>query len=216
MLKLRFDGSIFGVLGLAALMIAGFSASGYADVNDCGVHLGEPPAGGPFQQYDSPCNDFTDGPSSNPYRSIFSGNDSLSSVQAALILLGLPSDITLIGKTDDNPLLFNIFDSDGDPVDLNNGVGSGFWELNSGDNIVAYMTIKAGSSIRIFQYLPFASDGRYTSLGITVGKGNQPNVSHISFWTVDYTTTPEPASLALFAFGLAGYSAMRRRRRLKA
>ena len=141
------------------------------------------------------------------------GNDNLASVEAAiaaatgvdLTLLNL----TLYGKSDDNPELFS-FSPNADPSD---GKSTSFTVLDG--TPISYVTLKAGNDFKVYQ-LPTAAS--FSSLGILVGNGrnggNQPNISHLSFWTTPNTpAVPEPDTWAmmLVGFGALGF-AMRRRR----
>nr|WP_207974747.1 PEPxxWA-CTERM sorting domain-containing protein [Parafrankia sp. BMG5.11] len=140
---------------------------------------------------------------------IASGNDNLASVEAAIAAAtGIDVsllNLTLYGKSDDNPGLFS-FSPNANPTD---GKETTFTVLDG--TLISYVSLKAGTDFKVYQ-LPTATS--ISSLGILVGKGNQPDISHLSFWTTpNAPAVPEPATWAmmLFGFGAVGYG-MRRRR----
>ena len=146
---------------------------------------------------------------------VASGNDNLASVENALAAaLGVnvsSLDLSLYGKSDDNPALFTFSSPQ---------VGGGFnvksvdWSVIDG-TLIKYVTVKGANSFKLYEIAGAgASSGvDFSTLGILNGGGNQPDISHLSFWTVPGTTAvPEPATWAMMiaGFGFAG-GLMRRR-----
>ncbi len=88
---------------------------------------------------------------------------------------------------------------------------SGTWSTDQG-NIVAYMTVKASNSYALYKYNPLASSGLWSTIDLSNGGGNQPAISHISFWGVKVTDIPEPGLIILFFLTLTGLIWATRRR----
>ena len=133
----------------------------------------------------------------NQFGSGNSGNDKEASVEAALAAaLGLTSiDLTLLGK------------SDGGYGSAVSGK-SGTW---SAPDMVSYLTVKAANSYLIFD-AGNAKSGSWSTMGILNNGGNQPDVSHISYWSgPDMTVVPLPAGGVLLLTAL-GALALRRKR----
>jgi len=132
----------------------------------------------------------------NEFGSGNSGNDKEASVEAALAAaLGLTSiDLTLLGK------------SDGGYGTAVSGK-SGTWSV---PGIVSYLTVKAANSYLIFD-AGNAMTGSWTTMGILNNGGNQPNVSHISYWSGSVEVVPLPAGGFLLLTAL-GALALRRKR----
>jgi hypothetical protein len=141
------------------------------------------------------------------------GNDNLASVEAAIaaatgVDLSL-LNLTLYGKSDDNPELFT-FSPNADPSD---GKSTSFTVLDG--TLISYLTLKAGTDFKVYQ-LPTAVS--FSSLGILVGNGrnggNQPDISHLSFWTTPTTPgVPEPSTWAMLLVGFGGIGVAMRRRK---
>jgi len=141
------------------------------------------------------------------------GNDNLANVLAAITqATGTPPvGLSLYGKSDDNPTLFSF------TPDPPGGQLSGSWTVLSGTSI-SYLTVKAGPQFAVYQLSPPSSSGNWTTAGLVVGKGNQPGLSHLSFWTADpveplLVPLPEPSTYALVGSGLILLAWRLRRRR---
>lgn len=132
-----------------------------------------------------------------------SGNDKEMYVEAAIELVtGNPIDLMLLGK-------------DGDPgLTATSGDGgySGTW--NSASDLVGWITVKAANSFIIFEVTPGSMSGIWDTLGILNKGGQQPTLSHISFWKGPEVieNVSETGSLAIILFGLGGLLVARRRR----
>jgi hypothetical protein len=106
--------------------------------------------------------------------------------------------LSLLGKSDEGY---------GDGADTN--AKSGDWEIN---DPATFMTVKAANSFLLYFLDPAATSGDWSTLGIENNGGNQPNLSHISWWATDtgFVTTsctdcvdiPEPRTVLIFAFGM--------------
>ncbi len=145
------------------------------------------------------------------YYSNTGGGDPVAAVEEQIFLAtGTHVDLTQYGKSDSNAALFSFTPASGGSLD---GSKSGTWQVLDGTDI-AYITIKAANSFALYQFDP-TSTGFYTTAGMLNNGGQQPGVSHISFWTAQRQQVPEPAALVLFAFGLAvlGAASIYRRQR---
>lgn len=126
--------------------------------------------------------------------------------QAILHANGNVVDLMLYGKSDANPGFFTFMPAD--PATAQ----SGTWSVNDG-TLISYITVKASSGFALYELAAPASSGTFSTLGLLTPSGNQPNVSHISFWTTDPGSppVPEPSTLALLAAPIA-LAVFRRRR----
>ena len=131
--------------------------------------------------------------------------------QAIFQATGRTIDLTLYGKSDDNPGLFSF--SPGDPATAQ----SGTWDVLNNNVLIKFLTVKAAAGYALFEFAGAGvNSGSFSTAGLLTSNGkNQPNVSHMSFWTAPVNNPdaiPEPATWAMMlgGFGLAG-AAMRRR-----
>ncbi|ETX16714.1 hypothetical protein OCH239_01145 [Roseivivax halodurans JCM 10272] len=127
-----------------------------------------------------------------------SGNDKEESVELALAAaLSLASiDLKLLGKSDAGygPAVSGT---------------SGSWTTPSA---VAYFTVKSANSYVIYA-ANNALTGSWSTMGINNKKGEQRDVSHISYWsTSDVSPVPVPAAGFLLIGALGGLAALRRRK----
>jgi hypothetical protein len=141
------------------------------------------------------------------------GGDTEARVEASILrATGVAVDINLYGKADagQSSALFTFNGGANSPSGL-----SGTWSVVAPNVLIKYITVKAANSYALYE-MPGAgvSSWTYSTEGILNNGGNQPNVSHISFWTADVATgaVPEPASWAMLiaGMGIVGFS-MRRR-----
>lgn len=137
--------------------------------------------------------------SGSPYAAQSPGNsvnDKEVSVEAALAAaLSLTSiDLTLLGKSDA-------------------GYGtsvSGKSGTFAAPSMVSYFTVKAGTGYLIFDGMNSTSSA-WSTAGLLNGGGNQPGVSHISYWSASpVATVPLPAAGLMLLAGLGGIAAIRR------
>ena len=131
----------------------------------------------------------------------FAGNDNEANVEAAILsATGVSIDLDLYDKSDENPILTTV-----------TGLGgkSGTWDVIDNSVLITYVTVKASNYFTLYEYTPGENSGSWTTAGITNPGGQQPNLSHLSFWTGPNTTpgsdpgdVPEPMTMALFASGM--------------
>lgn len=141
------------------------------------------------------------------------GNDHLADVEAAIAAATGVSvaslELSLFGKSDDNPSYFT-FGADNDP---DNGQTTD-WNVLSGQ-LIKYVTVKGGTGFKVYE-LPGtgASAGlAFSTAGLVNGGGNQPDISHLSFWKVPGGAVPEPATWALMILGFAAIGGALRQRK---
>ncbi len=134
------------------------------------------------------------------------GGDPEAKVEAAIFdATNTVVDISLYGKSDVNPTLFTF--NVADPSTVFNGT----WSVKDG-TLISYITVKAANSFALYELASPASSGVFDSIGILNNPGNQPTVSHISFWTAAHTSVPEPATAGLLLAGLLGFGARVRKK----
>jgi hypothetical protein len=137
------------------------------------------------------------------------GGDPLAAVQAAITAATgvAPIGLSLYGKSDGNAGLFSL-------AGVSPAALSGTWDVLDDSVLVKYITVKAANSFALYELSgQGANSGVFTTLGLLNNGGNQPVVSHISFWQAGAAAAvPEPATWAMMIFGFAGIGfAMRRR-----
>ena len=142
------------------------------------------------------------------YLGTFSGNDHVADVENAAGTTGL----TLLEKSDNGGQTNFLFNSSAnDP----NGTKSGTWEYIPGNAIVSYMSVKSGSQFALYEYDPTRSSGNYSTENLSVGNGNIPGLSHLSFFSGSGpgsgSPVPEPSTIALFGAGIFALSLRHRR-----
>lgn len=129
-------------------------------------------------------------------------NDSLANVtQAIFEATGASVSLTLYGKSDESTASLFSF---------SNGVDGQFstnWSTLDGTRI-NYVTVKAAGEFKVLQLAGLgANSGIATSLDmLTANARNQPEISHISFWTSAAVAVPEPGAWAMMilGFGVVG------------
>lgn len=137
------------------------------------------------------------------------GGDPEAKVEEAILqATGVAVDIALFGASDSNPSFFTFTPNDGASLTVST---NGSWSVNNG-TWISYITIKGSNSFALYSLSPATASGIYTTLGLLTNGGQQPDVSHIRFWTTgSNTAVPEPATAAMLALG-AG-AVLRRRNR---
>lgn len=131
------------------------------------------------------------------------GNDKVAEVEDALFdATGSPVDLTLYGKSDDDASLFTITAA-GDNK-------SGTWLVNDG-SLIDYLTVKASNRFAVY-HIGGADSGSWTTDGIVNNGGQQPGMSHLSFWIGPSTVVPEPPALLMLGVGLIGMAFFARKK----
>jgi hypothetical protein len=147
---------------------------------------------------------------------IFAGNDKSSGPDKSLNVdaeAGVDVHLVLVGSDES-------FDSGDIPgtvgdftVTMDGDLLSGTWSYSAGT--IDYVSVKAGSQWALYAYEPGASSGLWSTINLLVGKGNQAEVSHLSFWKADsdLQQAPEPGTIFLLGTGFAGLLAYGWRKR---
>jgi hypothetical protein len=103
------------------------------------------------------------------------------------------------------------------PLDLKTGAGtqSGTWSVTNFTGVIdAMLIVKAGDNFAAYLLNILDTSGTWSTAGLTVGNGQQPNLSHLALYEV--TATPIPGALWLFGTvitGAAGLGGWRRKRK---
>ena len=138
------------------------------------------------------------------YLGTFAGNDSETAVEAAILAAtGVSVDIGLYDKSDEAPILTTF-----SPVPSGSEL-SGTWDVLDDAVLISYLTVKASDFFALYQYIPPANSGSWSTADIVNGGDEQPGASHISLWTT--TEIPEPNTFGLIGFALVGAGILRRR-----
>lgn len=158
---------------------------------------------------------------SNTHDGIYSGNDNINNIITSIDDLVVGVGIFRVGKISD-PTETNGEDRDygGFSLTFDTAHKSGTW-INSLGFDVDYITIKAGNGFIVydvksnFYYTKGTPDSWnwWSTEGLKNGGGNQPEVSHISFWSKVVTPVPVPAAVWLLGTGLVGLVGVRRKQR---
>ncbi|MGR3661145.1 MAG: VPLPA-CTERM sorting domain-containing protein [Paracoccaceae bacterium] len=134
------------------------------------------------------------------------GGDSKSAVETAIHgATGVTTFLSRYGKSDKNPGLFTLTGVPGT---------SGTWSVVSG-MLIDFITVKAANSYVLFD-VGGVSSGNWSTFGLLTKNGkNQPDVSHISFWTGSSTpppVVPLPAGVILMLTAAGSFGFARKRK----
>ncbi len=140
------------------------------------------------------------------------GGDPLSAVEAAILgATGVNVNLIALGKSDEGaPFTYTPTGA----IDLESSF-AGTWTQTSGAGTVRYISIVAANSFALYEFSPGASTGVYSTAGILNNGGQQPTVSHISFWSTTDPggpVIPEPSTFLLLGSGAVGLLWLRRRK----
>lgn len=142
------------------------------------------------------------------------GGDSEAAVeQAILMATDVAVDISLFGKVETGKDLSLI---ELTPIQTgSDGILTGEWEVLADDVFVKYITIKAATGYVLYELEgQGAQSGTFSTAALRNPGGQQPGMSHISFWlSHNPVDVPEPATLGLIGAGMLGLGAATRRRK---
>jgi hypothetical protein len=144
-------------------------------------------------------------------------NDDKDSVFSLLSSEGVPQeylDLTFLGKIGEEGT--ELASDEWGNFTITNWGNSGDW--NSTWAGVDYVSVKGGTSFAVYSVDHFGS-GSWTTDALTNKGGQQPNLSHISFWSAKAKPTspggsaqvPEPATIFLLGSGLLGLFGYRKK-----
>ena len=125
--------------------------------------------------------------------------------------IGVDADIQLYDKSDGAPVL-TVFTPE-DPATAK----SGTFDVIDNAVLISFITVKAGNQFKLYQFTPAVNSGDWDTVGLQNKGGQQPNLSHMSLWTVpgQQSETPEPSTMLFLGAGLAGLGVARKFRAAK-
>ena len=127
----------------------------------------------------TPCNN------DKTYNNAGGGDTEAAVEQSILLATGIAVDINLYGKSDDvnASSLFSFT-----PVNLaTSKVGT--WDVLDNTVLIRYVTIKGANSYALYD-VGGVNSGSFSTVGLLNNGGQQPNVSHMSFWTTNAAAVP--------------------------
>lgn len=140
------------------------------------------------------------------------GNDHLATVSAAIAAAtgSAPVSLALYGKSD-NANAGTLFSFAVNPNPHTGQVTN--WTVLDG-SLIRYVTLKGGTGFKIYELggAGASSGTAFSTAGLLNNGGNQPEISHLSFWTAAAAVVPEPATWAMLITGFFGIGAAMRRR----
>ena len=139
-------------------------------------------------------------------------NDNITSVKAAILSsIGVNADIQLYDKSDSAPVL-TIFTPENPAT-----AKSGTFDVIDNAVLISFITVKAGNQFKLYQFTPAVNSGDWDTVGLKNNGGQQPNLSHMSLWTLSgqQSETPEPSTIVFLGAGLVGLGVARKFRAAK-
>ena len=140
------------------------------------------------------------------YLGIFSGNDHVGDVQAAILAAtGQEVNISLFDKSDSGSGLTAFT-----PIPWA-GALDGTWDVVDPSVVISYVTVKASNDFTLYSYNPAVNSGTWSTANLLNKNGVQQELSHLSLWTTaSASQVPEPTSVLLMGAGVTALGVLGR------